>query len=46
MKDADLGNCIICPEGTYSDTVNAASCTSCPEGQTTYGEGQSFCFGK
>ena len=34
MKD-DSGDCLECPIGTYSDTVGAASCTSCPEGLST-----------
>ena len=46
MRDVDSGICIICPQGTYSDIINAASCTSCPDGQNTTGEGQNFCFGK
>ena len=35
MKNATSGDCVDCPIGTYSDTVDAASCTSCPEGTTT-----------
>ena len=38
-KDPDSGDCVKCPRATYSDTVNATSCTSCPDGQTTYVEG-------
>ena len=30
-----LNNCTNCPVGTYSDTLNASSCTSCSSG-TTY----------
>ena len=49
MKDAISGDCIICLKGTYSDTINAASCTSCPDGQTTPGNGSNdaaLCFSK
>ena len=49
MRDADSGDCVICPKGTYSDTVNAVSCTSCPEGETTPESGsddEGWCFSK
>ena len=38
-----------CPHGTYSDTIDATSCTDCPEGQTTLkqeSESVSQCMGK
>ena len=35
MRDADSDECVCCPQGTYSDTVDATSCTSCPGGTTT-----------
>ena len=31
--------CVPCEIGTYSDTGNADSCTSCPDGETTSQEG-------
>ena len=31
--------CKLCPLGTYSDTEDADSCISCPQGQTTFQEG-------
>ena len=49
MRDADSGNCVACPKGTYSEKSGATSCTSCPEGQTTYRAGGSspvFCYCK
>ena len=49
MRDTGSGDCVACPKGTYSDTAEAASCSSCPEGQTTLGEGTgdaSLCHGK
>ena len=48
MRDSDSGECVK-PQGTYSDSVMATSCTSCPEGLTTAEEGAneaSLCFGK
>ena len=48
MRDADSGDCIVCPKGTFSETIDADSCTSCP-GQITFEEGftmASQCFGK
>ena len=36
MKNATSGDCVNCPGGTYSDTVDAVSCTSCPEGTSSY----------
>ena len=47
MRDGDA--CNACPQGTYSDTVDAASCTSCADGLTTVSEGTynaSDCIGK
>ena len=35
MRDAESGDCVECPKGTYSDMEDAASCTSCPEGTDT-----------
>ena len=32
-------DCVACPIGTYTDTADATSCTSCPEGLTTLSEG-------
>ena len=34
-RDSDSGDCVACPIGTYSDTVEATSCTSCAEGEST-----------
>ena len=31
--------CIICPQGSYSDRDRANSCTQCPNGQITSREG-------
>ena len=48
MRDANSGNCVICPSGTYSDTTDATSCIPCPEGKNTRYEGTSnanLCFG-
>ena len=38
-RDADSGDCVACPKGTYSDMIDGDSCTSCPEGKTTLDEG-------
>ena len=49
MRDADSGDCVACPKGTYSDTVDVDSCSSCPEGQTTVNAASydaSLCYGK
>ena len=49
MIDADSNDCVKCPRGTYTDMLDASSCTSRPEGQTTVDEEASeasFCFGK
>ena len=50
MIDPEVpGNCTICPKGTYSLAPDSASCTPCPEGQTTNKEGTtdaSFCHGE
>ena len=49
MRDPDSGDCIPCPKGTYSDTAEGSSCTSCAEGETTLNEAvnnASLCFGK
>ena len=49
MRDPDSGDCIPCPKGTYSDTAEATSCTSCAEGERTPSEATnnaSLCFGK
>ena len=49
MRDVNSGECRICPKDTYSDTPDAASCTPCPDGKTTYGIGaksSSECYGK
>ena len=48
MRDADSGECVVCPKGTYNTTVDGNSCTSFPEGQTTPREGtneDSHCHG-
>ena len=48
MRDADSDQCVKCPFGTYSDTVDG-TCTSCPEGLSTGSEGaddSSLCIGK
>ena len=34
MRDAS-GVCTMCPTDTYSDTMDATSCISCPEGTFT-----------
>ena len=43
FKDSTTNECKACPRGTFSDQVNAASCTSCPEGKTTSGVGNTEC---
>ena len=49
MRDADSDECVFCPQGTYSDTVDASSCTPCPEGTTTrkstFSQSVSACVG-
>ena len=35
MRETVSGNCTACPQGTYSDMIEASSCTPCPEGLTT-----------
>ena len=37
--DSEAGHCRTCPIATYSDTINATSCTPCPNGETTAQEG-------
>ena len=42
-------HCTDCTAGTYSDTEEAASCTPCPEGYSTYSirsDDASDCIGK
>ena len=49
MKDAASGKCIDCKKGTYSETADSASCTPCPEGQTTPRDRSKYaseCYGK
>ena len=43
FKDSTTDECKACPKETFSDEVDATSCTSCPEGQTTSGEGNTEC---
>ena len=43
FKDSTTNECKACPKGTFSDEVDATSCTSCPEGQTTSGDGNTEC---
>ena len=39
FRNSTNNGCAVCAIGTYSDTPNADSCTSCPEGETTSDEG-------
>ena len=39
FRNSTNNGCAVCAIGTYSDTHNADSCTSCPEGETTSQEG-------
>ena len=41
-RDALNNECMPCPIGTYSDTQDAATCTTCPLGQTTSQEGSNI----
>ena len=48
-RDSAANECALCRIGTYSDTVNATSCTSCPQGYITSQEGSNRdvqCTGK
>lgn len=36
VKDGECRRCLL---GTYQDTVGQTACKSCPDGQTTIGEG-------
>lgn len=48
----DDKRCQKCPQGTFSDTANAATCTRCPDTSTTssapstYADGRESCFCK
>ena len=55
MVECELGyskdgnECVRGPYGTYSDTLDSDSCTSCPEGHTTIidrAHSADVCFGK
>ncbi|XP_074620011.1 sushi, von Willebrand factor type A, EGF and pentraxin domain-containing protein 1-like [Acropora palmata] len=35
--DSDADDCLLCPEGTYSQSAGALQCTQCPEGTWTVG---------
>ena len=39
IRDAKSDECVACPQGTYSDTIDGITCTSCPEGTTTSNDG-------
>ena len=41
--DASTQQCVDCPINTYTNTNNADTCTPCPEGQVTTGEGNTHC---
>ena len=47
--DSDADDCLLCPEGTYSQSAGALQCTQCPEGTWTVGsrsENFTSCIGK
>ena len=39
FRNMATSDCQICPVSTYSETINAESCTACPDGETIPFEG-------